>query len=121
MTGALVATALGLAVTTVILAIRGGILSNKCAHLEHDRDDLKTAFDILGSRCRDEGRRYERLVKDLRTDIASLEQDMLSCARPDVVRARLRRMLLEIARRPAGPPLPPGPTATAPGGQRGSA
>lgn len=110
MTAVIVALALAVAAasgTAVVLAVKWGRERSAAARLElllgEERMVREQVAADLAARAEDAAR-YERVVRDLKAEIARLEGDLDACNDPGVVRDRLRRLLSspEAGRAPSG-------------------
>ena len=81
------------ALTAMVLGIRVGGLRSKRDEEAARAEDAEQALREASTELADTRRRYQKEIGDLLREIKELEGDLENCSDPNVLRARLRRLL----------------------------
>ena len=114
----------GLALTLTVYGVRYGRVSGELIATKAQATDLGERLAASEATRHDAARRYDLVVKDLRSDILTLEGDLATSGNVSAARERARRLLSRAVEAPASTapagavvlPLRPPPRGSSSGG-----
>ena len=118
----------GLAIPLTVYGIKYGRVSGELIATKAQATDLGERLAASEATRHDAARRYDLVVKDLRSDILTLEGDLATSGNVSAARERARRLLSQAHGAPASTdtgaavlPLKPPPRGSSSGGGPGTA